>query len=116
MTLQEYIINYRTEHDLSQRQFAKMCDISSGYMSMIENNINPKTGKPPVLTFQTVKKLATAMGTSVHALAGDIDGQTWSNTDEAILSEDERDLIMFYRDMSISKKHLMLALARELEK
>ena len=116
MTLQEYVVKFRTEHGITQRQFAKMCDISSGYMSMIENNLNPKTGKPPTLTFPTIKKLAAAMGTSVHELAGDIDGQTWSTVDEAILSEDERDLIMYYRDMTISKKHLLLALAREFEK
>ena len=116
MTLQEYIIQFRSDHDLSQRQFAKMCGISSGYMSMIENNVNPKTGKPPILTLQTIKKLASAMGTTVHTLADNLDDENWSSIDEAVLSEDERDLIMFYRDLDLDEKHLSLSIVKALAK
>ena len=116
MTLQEYIIRFREDHHLTQRQFAAMCGISSGYMSMIENNMNPRTGKPPVLSVPTIKKLATAMGTTIHELAADLDDEKWSIVDEAVLSEDERDLLMFYRDLDIDNKHLSLSLVKALAK
>ena len=116
MKLREFIIKYREEHDLSQRQFANICDISNGYLAMIENNENPRTGKPPVLSITMWRKLASGMGMTLHSLIESIDDEVVSSVDEAILTEDERDLIMYYRDMTISKKHLMLALAREFEK
>lgn len=116
MTLRELIVKYRNDHGLSQRQFAQICDISNGYLAMIENNENPRTKKPPVLSLTMLRKLAGGMGMSLQSLFETIDDEMVSGVDEAILSEDERDLIMYYRDMSVSKKHLMLALARELEK
>lgn len=36
MTLGEFIRKYRSEHDLSQRQFALKCGLSNGYISMLE--------------------------------------------------------------------------------
>ena len=116
MTLREYIIKYREDHGLSQRQFAKNCDISNGYLGMIENNENPRTGKPPVVSLPMFRKIAGGMGMSLQSLFEAIDDEIVSSVDEAILSEDERDLIMFYRDMTISQKHLMLTLAREFNK
>ena len=62
------------------------------------------------------RKLAGGMGMSVQSLFESIDDEVVSSVDEAILTEDERDLIMYYRDMPISQKHLMLALAREFDK
>ena len=116
MTLREYLIKYREDHGLSQRQFASISDISNGYLAMIENGLNPRTGKPPVLSIPMLRKLAGGMGMSLQSLMETIDDEMVSSVDEAILTEDERDLIMYYRDMTLSKKHLMLALAREFDK
>ena len=116
MTLREFIIKYREEHNLSQRQFANICDISNGYLGMIENNENPRTGKPPVLSITMWRKIASGMGMSLHSLIESIDDEVVSSVDEAILTEDERDLIMFYRDLSMSKKHLLLSIVREFNK
>lgn len=44
MTLSDFVKEYRKEHDLSQRQFAAICGLSNGYISMLEKNMNPKTG------------------------------------------------------------------------
>ena len=116
MTLREYIIKYREDHGLSQRQFANVCDISNGYLAMIENNENPRTGKPPVLSITMWRKIASGMGMTLHSLIEAIDDEMVSSVDEAILTEDERDLIMFYRDLSMSKKHLLLSIVREFNK
>ena len=116
MTLREYIIKYREEHGMSQRQFANICDISNGYLAMIENNLNPRTNKPPVLSITMYRKIASGMGMTLHSLIESIDDEIVSSVDEAILTEDERDLIMYYRDLPVSKKHLMLSIVREFSK
>jgi transcriptional regulator with XRE-family HTH domain len=36
MKLGEIIKNYRTENDISMREFAKMADMSNAYVSMLE--------------------------------------------------------------------------------
>ena len=46
MTLSDLVQEYRREHGLSQRQFASICGLSNGYISMLERNVNPKTGQP----------------------------------------------------------------------
>ena len=61
MTLRDYIIEYRNKNNLSQRQFAIKCNLSNGFISMIENNYNPKTEKPVILSPNSLKKLAVGM-------------------------------------------------------
>ena len=46
MTLGELIQEYRKEHGMSQRQFAIACQLSNGYISMLERGENPKTKTP----------------------------------------------------------------------
>ena len=46
MTLSELIVSYRNENNLSQRKFAELCDLSNGYISMLER---VKTLKPSSL-------------------------------------------------------------------
>ena len=73
MKLSEFIIKYREEHDLSQRQFAEICDVSNGYISMIEKEINPKTGLPISVSLPNYVKIAKGMGISVQDLFSSID-------------------------------------------
>ena len=68
MTLGGCIREYRHIHGISQRQFAEMCDLSNAYISILEKNINPKTGYAPVPTFGVYKKVADAMGITVDDL------------------------------------------------
>lgn len=74
MLLGEIIANYRTENNLSQRKFAERCKgISNGYISMIENNCNPKTGKPIVPSLDKLKIIAKAMGMTLESLLDSAD-------------------------------------------
>ena len=57
MTISELVREYRATHNISQRQFADIAGLSNGYVSMIENNINPATGMPPKLSLNTLKKV-----------------------------------------------------------
>lgn len=68
MTLGECIKVYRDRHDMSQRQFAEECGLSNAYISILEKNVNPKTGEAPVPTYGVYKKVADAMGISTQEL------------------------------------------------
>ena len=114
MTLREYIVKYREDHRLTQRQFAAICDLSNTYLKVIEDNFNPKTGKPPVPSLTTIRKIAGGMGMTLQSLIETIDDEMVSSVDEAVLSEDERDLLMYYRDLSIKDKHLILTVIRKI--
>ena len=58
MTLSDLVQEYRREHGLSQRQFASICGLSNGYISMLERNVNPKTGQPVTPSLPALKKIA----------------------------------------------------------
>lgn len=68
MKLGDLIREYRDSHDLSQRQFANQCDLSNGYISILERGINPSTGKPVTPTIPQLKKLADGMGMTLSEL------------------------------------------------
>ena len=81
MTLGEYIIKYRSDHGLSQRQFARMTGLSNSYISMIERDCNPSSGKPITPTMAAFRSIAAAMGMSVDELFAIID-DTPVNTED----------------------------------
>lgn len=66
MKLSELVEAYRKEHDLSQRQFAQICGLSNGFISMLEKNENPKTGSPLVPSIMNLQKLASGMNMSLR--------------------------------------------------
>lgn len=73
MTLGEYLKQYRDAHDLSQRQFAALCGVSNGYISMLEKGENPKTGEPITPTMQSVVSIARGMGLTMQELLSEVD-------------------------------------------
>ena len=68
MKLSEVLIDYRKRMNISQRDFSRKCDLSNTYISFLENEKNPKTGKPLIPTLAQYKKLADGMGISVQQL------------------------------------------------
>lgn len=68
MKLSELIIAYRFDHNLSQRQMAAQCNLSTGYISLIEKETNPQTGKRMVPSLVVLDKLAKGMGITLDAL------------------------------------------------
>ncbi|MBQ8507980.1 MAG: helix-turn-helix transcriptional regulator [Clostridia bacterium] len=66
MTLGEIVREYRQEHNLSQRDFAKMCQMSNAYISMLESNKNTKTGLPVVPSLTAIRKVASAIGIALN--------------------------------------------------
>lgn len=68
MTLGEVVKAYRAEHKLSMDAFAKLSNLSKGYISMLEKNRNPRTGKPIVPSIDTYIGVAQAMNMSIEEL------------------------------------------------
>ena len=46
MTLGDIVRKYRESNNMSLAEFAQACSLSKGYISMLENNINPRNNKP----------------------------------------------------------------------
>mgnify|MGYP002750313270 CR=1 FL=1 len=59
--LGEYVNQYRTEHNLSLRDFAKLAEISHTHIDSIEKGVDYRTGKPVRITNETIQKLAKAL-------------------------------------------------------
>lgn len=66
MTLGDYIRCYRKKENLSQREFAIKCNLSNGYISMLERGLNPKTKEPITPSLNQLKKIADGMGVTVN--------------------------------------------------
>lgn len=77
MTIGDLIAKYRSEHNnMSQRKFALKCGLSNAYISMIEKNYNMQTGKPPEISPEAMKAIATAMDMTMDELARSVDPDT----------------------------------------
>ncbi len=84
MLLGEYISNYRKENNLSMKELSEKCNLSKGYISMLENNFKPSnTGKNITPSITVIKKLADGMNTDFDYLLSMING------DVSLVDEDE---------------------------
>lgn len=62
--LGKIIKQYREEHGLSLRDFAKISGVSNSYLSMLETGRQPSSGRPIVPTLTKINQIAAAMGVS----------------------------------------------------
>lgn len=74
MTLGDYIKKYRSDHKMSMDAFASVSGISKAYISLLEKNRHPKTGKPITPSLQVIKQAADAMHVDFDYLFDTIDG------------------------------------------
>ena len=116
MKLSDLIIKYRTRMNISQREFSRKCDLSNTYISFIENEKNPKTGRPVVPTLEQYKKIANGMGITVQRLFELLDddapvdlGGSVSEPSDPDLPDDS-DFRLFVRDSSkLSPEQFIMA-------
>lgn len=73
MTLGDLIYQYRVDHHISQRAFAQRCNVSNVYISMLEKNNNPSTGKPIIPSITQLKAIASAMGYTLDEIMRMVD-------------------------------------------
>lgn len=74
MTLGDIIKDYRETHKLSMDAFSEKSGISKAYISLLEKNKHPKTGKAIAPSIQCIKQAADGMGMDFNILFGMIDG------------------------------------------
>ena len=74
MTLGEVIRRYREERGLSMDEFSKKSSLSKAYISILERNVNPSTGRPVVPSLETIKAVASVIGLDVNDLIEVLDG------------------------------------------
>lgn len=74
MTLGEVVRSYRDSHGISMDEFAKLSQLSKGYISMLEKNKNPRSGKPITPSIATYNNIAAAMNMSVSELMAQVKG------------------------------------------
>ena len=100
MKLSAIIIDYRSRMNISQREFARRCGVSNSYISFIENECNPKSGKAPVPTIQQYKNIATAMDMTLQELFEILDDAPVDISfpvSSGSLSDEESHLISLWR-------------------
>lgn len=73
MTLGDYIKEYRQSHKLSMDDFAKMTGLSKAYVSILERNNNPSTGKAAIPSLETIKRVAAATSVDFNELISMLD-------------------------------------------
>lgn len=86
MTLGEVIKNYRTKNNLSMDSFSNKSGISKSYISLLEKNRHPKTGKPISPSIQCIKQVADAMNMDFDVLFSTIDGNISLIKEESVSS------------------------------
>lgn len=99
MTIGEVIKEYREEHHISQRQFAKLSGQSNGYISMLEKGENPKNGKPIQPSLAVIKEIAAAMGMPLTELLTKAEDLEVDLSGNAIPVRDEEKGGIVYRNL-----------------
>lgn len=83
MTLGDVIKHYRTEHSLSMDGFSDKSGISKAYISLLEKNKHPKTGKSIAPSIQCIKQAADGMNMDFNELFKMLDGNVILDNAEA---------------------------------
>lgn len=73
MTLGEMIKHYREEHSMSMDAFSKQSGISKAYISLLEKNRHPSTGKPIAPSLETIKQAAEGMNKDIDEVFAELD-------------------------------------------
>ena len=68
LNLGEIIKKFRDDNELSMDKFDKMSNLSKAYISVLEKNKRPKTGKPVTPSIPVIRNVAEAMNMSFDEL------------------------------------------------
>ena len=107
MTIGELVHQYREEHSISLREFARNAGISNGYLCLLERGYHPKTMKPIVPTLTKLNQIATAMHIGVDELIASVDDMNVSLADDPDnfpITIEERKMILAFRNASIDAR------------
>lgn len=124
MTLGDIIKTYRQEHSLSMADFAKLSGMSKSYISLLEKDKNPSTGKRISPSIKSIQQAAIAMNMPFDALFEMVDFVDISENliisdinvyeTDTCISAEERKVLQAYRMASYVEK-LMVFKALNIE-
>lgn len=80
MTLGDIIKDYRQKNKLSMDAFSERSGISKAYISLLEKNRHPQTGKAIAPSIQCIKQAADGMHIDFNILFSMLDGDVTLNT------------------------------------
>lgn len=100
-TLGEIIKKFRTERSekISMDRFAEMSGLSKSYISVLENNRDPR-GNPPCPSSNVIVAVANAMNMKVEDLTDQLDDDypiLANSQSDFVLSDEEKTMIINYR-------------------
>lgn len=75
MLLGDIIKQYRSEHNLSQRDFAKKCELSHTYIAALEKKVDARSGKKIAPTVDAVKNISKGLNMPLQELLNIIDDE-----------------------------------------
>ena len=117
MRFGEIIQTYIKSNQMTYRQFGDICGLSPGYLSMIINDCNPKTGRAPIPSISAYIRIGKAMGMTLDELFSRIDDAPVSlsiddneSGNPFKLSAVEVKLILAYRSADDNAKRFALQL------
>ena len=77
MDLGQIIKKYRRENHMTMQEFADRCELSKGYISMLEKGQHPQRKRALVPSLETFVKLSGGMNMSVQELFSILDIDNW---------------------------------------
>ena len=75
MTIGDITREYRKTHKMNMQDFAKLCGLSKAYISILERNYNPKSGKAPVPSLETIRAISAVIGKDFNDVIAALDGE-----------------------------------------
>lgn len=120
MTLGEFIRDYRKDHDMSMDKFSEISGISKSYISLLEKNKHPKTGKPIAPSIRCIRQVSDCVHIDFNTLFSMLDGDV-SLSDEPVssnlsLSSLEMDLLTAFRKADTLDRQMVLRILKIEEK
>ncbi len=122
MTLGNVIRSFRDVNNLTMDDFARMSGLSKSYISMLENNKDPR-GNTIAPSIETIDKVANAIGVDIDTIINQIDQDVVINR-KKVIEYDANDEIMdnwkfikyCFDHASLSEKNQVLSILKVREK
>ena len=125
MTLGDVIREFRALNGITMEEFSNMSGLSKSYISMLENNKDPR-GKAITPSLETIDKVASAIGVDLDDLVNQIEQDVVVNSKKPTLTSfdlsDEEDTIKWkfirycYDHASQEDKNKVLTILKVREK
>lgn len=105
MKLGEMIRAFRDNNDMTMQEFADRSGLSKGYISMLEKNKHPQSKRELVPSFETYKKVASAIGMSLDDFLTVLDGDEVVRVNATTpaplqLTDQEEHLVISFRGLN----------------